>query len=460
MKIKKIIAIICLVSLLSGCYDYIEPNDLSYVVAIGIDKGTDESLYNYTLQFARPTQISGGSSEQGGSGEQTIGTVKVEAPSIHAAVNVANHVISKTFTLSHTKIIVISNELAKSGIGKIVDTVGRSSDLRPSVFLCVSANNAGDYLESVKPVVEINPVKYYRLIFESPNSSYIPKNDVGSIFANLKSDTKQNTLPFVGVGKGSSGGSSSGGGSQGSSGGGSSGGGSSGGGSQGSSGGSGEENQSQSPQPSSEDDTKIPINEEKFEYHMKEYVAGKLDIEKQNESEVVGTAVFKGDKMITFLSGIESEILNILDGRFTNGYTSLYVPESPDNPVTIRMEQREKPKIKIEIENDTPKIKIDLFLEGIFMTVPSDYIIEQNISKFEENTSEYIKDYSLAFLNKTATQFDSDVVGFGKNAKKLFLTNKEFEDFKWNDKYKNAEFECNVEFSVRRTGLTMRNSDD
>ena len=453
LKLKKIIALIFIISLLSGCYDYIEPNDLSYVVAIGIDKGSDDSLYNYTLQFARPTQISGGSSEQGGSGEQTIGTVKVEAPSIYAAVNVANHVISKTFTLSHTKIIVISNELAKSGIGKIVDTVGRSLDLRPSVFLCVSSDKAGDYLESVKPVVEINPVKYYRLIFESPNSSYIPKNDVGTVFANLKSDTMQNTLPFVGVGKGSKGGESSGS----SQGGGSSGGSSSGGGSQGS---QGEENQSQSPQPSSEDDAKIPINENKFEYHMKEYVAGKLDIEKQNESEVLGTAVFKEDKMISFLTGIESEILNILSGRFTNGYTSLYVPQSPDNPVTIRMEQREKPKVKIEINNDTPKINVKLSLEGIFVTVPSDYVVEKNLSEFEKNTSEYIKNYALDFLNKTAIQFDSDIIGFGKKAKILFLTNEEFENFKWNDKYKNAEFSCDVDFSVRRTGLTIRNLND
>ncbi len=454
MKIKKIISLICVVSLLSGCYDYIEPNDLAYVVAIGIDKGQDDSLYNFTLQFARPTQISGGSSEEGGSGEQTIGTVKVEAPSIYSAVNVANHVISKTFTLSHTKIIVLSSDIAKEGIGKIVDTVGRSTDLRPTVFFCVSQGEAGKYLESVKPVVEINPVKYYRLIFESPNSSYIPKNDVGTVFANLKSNTEQNTLPYVGVGKGSkksSGGESS----QGSSGGESSQGGS-GGGSQGSSGG---ENQSQSPQPSSTKDIKVPINESGFEYHMKEYVAGNLDIEKQNESEVIGTAVFKDDKMISTLSGIESQILNILTGRYISGYSVLYVPKSPNNPATIRIEQRKKPEIKIKLENGVPKIKISLFLEGNFMTVPGDYMVENNLSEFEENSSEYIREYAQKFLEKTAKEFKSDVVGFGKNAKMLFLTNDEFENFDWNKAYEKAEFECEVEFSIRRTGLTMRSSE-
>ena len=107
-KISIILVLVIMTFVLSGCYDYIESNDLSYVVAIGIDKGKQDSLYDYTLQFARPTQISGGSSEEGGSGEKTIGTVKVEAPSIYSALNVANHVISKTFTLSHTKIIVIS----------------------------------------------------------------------------------------------------------------------------------------------------------------------------------------------------------------------------------------------------------------------------------------------------------------------------------------------------------------
>lgn len=452
-QMKKISVILCsflMVFVLSGCYDYIESNDLSYVVAIGVDKGKQESLYNFTLQFARPTQISGGSSEEGGSGEETIGTVKVEAPSIYSALNVANHVISKTFTLSHTKIIVISDEIAKEGIRRIVDSAGRSTELRPTVFFCVSAGEAGKYLESVKPVVEINPVKYYRLIFESPNSSYIPKNDSGSVFENLKADTEQCTLPYVGVGKGSSGGSSSSENSSGSS---------SGGGSSQKGQGSGGENQTQSPEPSSEIENNIPINEKGFEYHMKEYVAGKLDIEKQNESEVLGSAVFKEDKMIGVLSGIESEMLNILLGRFTNGYSVLYVPQIPDNPATIRIEQQKNPQIDISIEDGIPKIKIKLALLGNFVSVPTDYIIENELAKFEETTSQYIEEYALELLKKTVKEFNSDIVGFGKNAKGKFLTNKEFEDFGWNEAYKNAQFSCEVEFSIRRTGLTMRSSE-
>ena len=51
--------IIFTVPLLSSCYDYKEPNDYAYIVSLGIDKGSDDGIYNYTIQFARPSQISG-----------------------------------------------------------------------------------------------------------------------------------------------------------------------------------------------------------------------------------------------------------------------------------------------------------------------------------------------------------------------------------------------------------------
>lgn len=427
MKAKKLFIIFLSSLLLSGCYDYIEPNDLCYVVAIGIDEG-EGGLYKYTLQFARPSQISGGSSEEGGKGDETIGSVSVTAPSVYSAVNAANHVISKTFTLSHTKIIVISDTAARFGIGDIVDCVGRSSDLRPTVFLCVSRGNAGEYLASVKPVIEINPVKYYRLIFENPNSSYIPKNDAGSVFSDLKSKTREIALPLVGVGKGSEDDNG--------------------------------DNKTQEPQASLDNNKTTPGNKSGFEYHINKYVAGKLDIEKQNESEVVGAAVFKDDKMVGILDGIECEMLNILSGKYTNGYTSLYVPKSPNHPVALRIEQAKKPKTQISLDNGKIKIRHYLFLEGVLMSVPGDYIIEDNLEEFERDASDYIEEFALDFLNKTAREYESDIVGFAKSAKKKFLFNDDFYNFSWNDKYKDAEFECVVSFGINRPGLTKRNSDE
>ena len=59
-KTLKFIAITAVSFLLSSCVGE-EPNDIGYITALGIDKAEDG--YNYTIQFANPTKISGGASE-------------------------------------------------------------------------------------------------------------------------------------------------------------------------------------------------------------------------------------------------------------------------------------------------------------------------------------------------------------------------------------------------------------
>ncbi len=474
---KKLIGIIILifftVPVLSSCYDYKEPNDIAYVVAIGVDEGTHEGVYNFSLQFARPSQISGGSSEEGGSGKETIGMVTVEAPSIYSALNMANHTISKTFTLSHTKIIVLSDKISKKGIVALTDSLGRSSDIRPYVFMCVSNGDAKKYLKSVDPVVEINPVKYYRLMFENPNSSFFPKTTANEVYENFKSGLCDTVMPLVGVanksqnnsknesqeggGGGSSGGSSgsSGGGSGGSSGGG---GGSSGGGSSPQSQDTGGDSQKQDEKLLSEE-KKIPVNKDGFEYDMKKYIAGEMDIEKQNDSELVGGAVFKEDKMIGLMSNIECEIYNIIIGQFQNAYSVIYSPKSPQTPTTIRLEATKKPNIKVDTKTDSPKILIKLFLEGNFMSVAEDYPIETKDDEFEKTTSQYIKEACEKLLYKSRDEYNSDIFGFSKKAKQNFYDYKSFTAYDWREKYKNASFEVLVEFKIRKTGLTIREGE-
>ena len=110
MKFIKYIIPLFAFFLISGCSDATEPDSLGYVVAIGIDKAKKEDAkFDITLQFANPVSISGGAKEEGGKGgSESIKNITVTAPSIYSAVNVANHVVSKVFTLSHTKVVVFS----------------------------------------------------------------------------------------------------------------------------------------------------------------------------------------------------------------------------------------------------------------------------------------------------------------------------------------------------------------
>ena len=99
--------------LLCGCKSAVEPNDLAYVVAVGIDDA-DGADYDFTLQIANPQAISGGSSEEGGEGgRETVTDITITAPTVFSAVNIANHLYSKQLSLAHTKLIAVSEELAR-----------------------------------------------------------------------------------------------------------------------------------------------------------------------------------------------------------------------------------------------------------------------------------------------------------------------------------------------------------
>ena len=77
MKLFRLLPAAALVMLLTACE---EPDNMAYITALGINK-SDEGYY-YTIQFAQPTQISGGASEKGGSGGNIVKNMTVEAPTL------------------------------------------------------------------------------------------------------------------------------------------------------------------------------------------------------------------------------------------------------------------------------------------------------------------------------------------------------------------------------------------
>ncbi len=440
MKILSILGTLILLLALSGCYDATEPNDYAYVVAIGIDKSEKENEYEISVQFAKPSQISGGSSEQGGSGGETLGLITVEAPTIYSGINIANNLLSKRFQLSHTKIIVVSEEIAKEGINDIIYTVVRSTDLRPNMYVAVAKDSAKEYLASVEPEMEINPVKYYQLIFENTAAEYVPKSFSQHIYFYINSDERDVCLPIVAKSKEpekESKESTSG------------------------SGQGGKKGQKSGSNESQEENTKLPqidpkTNYDGFEYLEEEYVAGEVLANKKNKSEAMGTAVFSGDKMVGELSNVETEIYNILDGSFIYNYNTFYSEEYPKEPMVMTVRQYKPPTISLKIKDKKPEIYVKINMEGSLVSVAGNYLLEEDIYKNEKRIEGYIKKDVEKFLYKTSKDLGTDILGFGTRAKKEFINYSEFEKFDWPKAYKDAEFQVDVDFSIRRTGLIIK----
>ncbi len=436
MRAIKVLGTLILLIMASSCTGATEPNDYAYIVAIGIDKAETENQLEISVQFAKPAQISGGSSEDGGSGGETLGLVTVEAPGIYAGVSLANNLVSKKFQFAHTKIIVISEELAREGISQFIYTVERSNDLRPNMYIAVSKGKAREYLSSVKPEMEINPVKYYQLVFDNNYAELVPKNASQHTYFYIDSEERDIILPLVAKSKGEEKGDSK----------------------------STEESGGEKDGGSSEEEPKElpkstqPINYGGFEYQLREYIAGDISEYKKNPTEAMGMAVFSGDKMIAEMDGLESELYNMIDGNFRYSYNTFFA-ENSNKPIVLHMQHYKKPQIKVETSGEVPQIYVDIKFEGNIVSSATDYFVEGDIKNYEEELEEYLEAAMLKFLNKTSKELNADILGFGSYAKQNFLDVKGFSEYGWENAYKNAEFSVSTDVKIVRTGAVIKNKE-
>lgn len=422
MRLIKFISIIPLMFLLTSCVGE-EPNDIAYITALGIDKA--DTGYMYTIQFANPKRISGGASEEGGSGENIVENITVQAPTLYSCISNANAIVSKDFSMSHAKIIVVSEEVAAEGLGYLNDTLARNNEIRPEVFIAV-AENAQNYLEEVKPVIEVNPAKYYQLTYENKNGSRIPQNPALEFYFSCMSKKEDYVIPYAGVAEAEE---------------------------------SSSETSSDSKSENKKDESIVnkshseaELNETGFENMTLNHYAGQAGVSITNKSEAMGLAVFRGDKYIGKLGSIEAEMYNMLIGKFREESITFYSDETPQIPITVKAEQKKKPEYEIDKEKRTVKIKIRL--SGEFQTVSEQSKQDMSIDEFEVKASDMVSEAAESFIEKLYHDMGVDPLGVRGRLKKEFLTYPEYEEYcktfdasKWN-------FDVQTELIIKRTGMT------
>lgn len=414
------LVIFCLF-LLSSCYDNREPNDIAYATAIGIDKGEKEN-YNITIQYAKPYNISGG--ETGGSGKDIMSSITVEAPDIYSGIGLGNHIISKSFDLSHLRLFVFSKDIAKKGISDFIETISRSKEIRPNVFTAVADGKASEYLSKASPTVDINPAKYYQLIYGKNDYRAIPKSYSQDLYFYINLPEKNSVLPLAAVPENAE--------------------------SKGKGEGSEESGEKEKPNPEHE---KAPIEDNIYEYTVHNYKAGQVEVYSNSNSEVSGGAVFKDDKMVGELGLVDAQIYNMLTEPISRNYISFKTDKS-DHLVTVLLDKEDRAKISYNKSTHTAKIYLRLGAD--FVSLPDDYIAEKDIEHFEKIATEGVKGEVERFIKKTQNVYDSDIVGFGLYAKSKFLTREDFEKYDWEEKYRTMSVDVEIELNVRRTGLTAR----
>lgn len=503
-KLKFIILFSFICFSFTGCFSKSEIEDLAYVIALGIDKGSEDNII-VSYQIAVPIKIAGEGSS-GGKGSTTL--VTLETDSLYNSISRANTMISKEITLSHNKLIVISEEIAKEGIHDLLNALVTNREVRPKTSIIIYKGQAKEMLENLEPVLEKNPARYYELLLDANQYTgyaldnylfnfYIQSKDAfaspyaliaepvkdseSSIEIPSRSKLNPDSEPELNMQKAPS---------------------------------SSEDNKNQNNEKEQTNNlsqeisfvepnnNKIAIKNatgesqnnqtpEVIEENSQDNQSSKSiqdtaqnetnsmpkqssdtssnssskteenstssnsSKEKSNESEdarktanIAGIAIFKDDKLVGEIKNEQIISHLLLLGELKKVNMDIEDIEDSGKTTVIKARQREMPQINIEINNNKPKINILIRLECDLITSGSeiDYTDKENKDKLSESIKEKLNRDMHVYLSKIAKDYKADAIGFGKHYRTKILTLKELKNLNWEKIFPESEF--NVEFQL------------
>jgi spore germination protein KC len=183
------IVLILNLSILTGCWNYREVEKLAIVAGVAIDKGKN-SEFQVTVEII---QISGGKDTK-----LTSKLVTIEGKTIFDAVRNAISLSGKKLYWSHTKVVVISKDIAKNGILRVVDWYNRDSETRSDVNLLISKEKtAREVLEGTGVTEEIKSFELAETLKNEKSLSKAPTSEIWKFINDLESPGIANTIPTV-----------------------------------------------------------------------------------------------------------------------------------------------------------------------------------------------------------------------------------------------------------------------
>jgi Ger(x)C family germination protein len=397
---------------LPGCMDASEIDDNVYAVAIGLDKGTNNKVI-VTVQYPIYRSSKGGGGGGGGSGTDTGGgggnVHSVEAPTLLEGIDLMNMAISRRVSLTHTKMLIISEDFARAGIGEFLSPLAKFRETRRTMFVVVTKGRAMDLIEENKTNIGESTTKAIELMMaQSKSTGFFPGVSFHEFYKDIISSYGEAIAIYAGV------------------------------------------NHLQNMEVGKAKE-KPPIVIER------DVKPGELPRFGTGKREFVGTALFSGDKMVGSLNPFETRYLLMITGRFKRGMLSLQDSKAPGSGIALSLRQGRATKISGRFVNGRPVIDVNLNIEADIGAIHSriNYESANLIEDLNQQLKKKIKEGATKTIEKTKKEYKTDVFEFGKKLAGYFPTIQEWEKYDWLSKYPEAKVNVKVEANVRRTGLTI-----
>lgn len=331
-------------------------------------------------------------SDSSSSGESDTVLAEVYADSIHNAINLMNTYIGKEVNLTHCDVIVFSEDFAKDGLSTEIYSLMNNEQLRPSTNIVICKDNASAYIESSKPNIEKIVTKYYDTFSITSAFTGFSQDISLGKFYNNLSCSTCNNTAILG------------------------------------------ETISEEDSPSS------------------------VGIKGERGTQNVGIAVFKKDSLVGKLSPLETICHLLITNDIKSCIISFPYEQSENKIIDLSLSPSKKTKISVDTSKEFPDIKIELYASANILTIDnnSDYTNPTELEKISSSAEKYLNEIVSNYLSKISKELNSDIDGFAKYAVTHFLTTDDWNNYKWDEKFKDSTFSVNANVNVSSSLLLTK----
>lgn len=190
---KVITLVFIIVFLLTGCWDYVEIENLITVAGLAVDAGSGNG-YLVTIETIDLEQ------SQGGDVQPQSKVMEVEGTSIFDAVRNAIKISTQRYYWSHADIIIISEEVARGGIVKVLEPIIRSREPRLTMKVLVSKeSSASEILPRDTRTNRIHSFEIVEMLKAQQNLSKAPNYQVYEVINKVMAVGISTVIPTIGL---------------------------------------------------------------------------------------------------------------------------------------------------------------------------------------------------------------------------------------------------------------------
>lgn len=431
--IVKIAVIITILISMIGLENSVNTNNLCFANIIGLDKSENNpSNLLVTFQIITPKMESSNSV----STDKTIVT-SIDENSIDIAVSTLQDYISSNIEFSNSNAIIISEDLAKDGVQRYISTISSNLDFNNNMYILICEGKAQDFIETLDKNDSINPTSYFDILKNSEEKSSSVKFVNLTEFSNLLFTS--NATPYAPICKINT------------------------------------ENKETSNENQDNEDNKDE-NEQKSENSASKKNSNTVDNTSSNNQDLIkqksdinieigGTAIFKDEKLVGKLSSDETAFHIMLTSILKSYTTTLDVNESEDNAFNnqtsssnVNITQTGKAKIKVDTNGNRPRIDIKIPLNIVVLDTPAgeyDYLNSNYVSSVKKKVTEVLDKKMENYINKIQKEYNTDLAEFYKYSRKNFLTAREYTEYNFKEKFKDAKIDVKFDITFNDAGLNL-----